>query len=78
MVENSGGRKIPFVRIPGRHITADEATKAVIAGVCHGIAFYSGTPEIPALILNGFGMAISFTTNDLMVFEAMDKNEENL
>lgn len=66
-------KRMPFPMIPGRHLNKAEITRAVVAGVCHGVGLYAGTPEIPSLILNAAGMAISFTLNDLMLYEALEK-----
>ena len=68
--------KMPFLAIPGRHITRYEAIEATLAGLLIGTSWLWPS-DIATIVQCAAGYALGITNTERMISEAEDTNEAN-
>jgi hypothetical protein len=76
MQSDETDNKMPFLAIPGRHITPYEAVEAIVAGLLIGTSWLWHS-DIASIVQCAVGLAAGMTNTKRMVSEAEDINESN-
>ncbi len=73
---NESDKKMPFLAIPGRHISPYEAVEAIVAGLLIGTSWLWHS-DIASIFQCAIGLAAGMTNTERMFSEAEHINESD-